>query len=84
MPRELTNVSGKSVLSWLLGSLKVRADAPAALAARGCALLLSAPVRRALQTQSDDRIYIVHHAEIGKYEAFHTVRPSLRDPDAAP
>ena len=65
------------MLSWLLGSLKVRADAPAA---RGCALLLSAPVRRALQTQSDDRIYIVHHAEIGKYEAFHTVRPSAPRP----
>ena len=47
MPRELTNVSGKSVLSWLLGSLKVRTDTPAALRVSAAALL-SAAVRRAL------------------------------------
>ena len=61
------------MLNWLLNSLEVPL-----LPVLPAALLLSAPVQRALQTQGDDRIYIVHHAEIGKYEAFHTVRPSCQ------
>ena len=57
LPRELTNVSGKSVLSWLLGSLKVRTDAPAALRVSAAASLLSAAVRRAL-TDAEQRPHL--------------------------